>query len=275
MEYWLQAQESFQKAISYPDEEIDLAYAALCIAQAQRPDLDPSLYFQRLDTWAAQLQTQLPQERYPLKILKAVNQFLYQDLGFHGNTTNYYDPNNSFLDQVLERRTGIPITLALVYMEVAKRIGFPLEGVGMPGHFILRPAIKEMELYVDAFHEGEILFFQDCEARFQEIYGPEAVLKPTHLVPVSNSQFLARLLTNLKAIYLQRRDLTQALGAIEGILLLFPHWWGEQRDRGLILYELRRWEEARSILQSYVQANPEASDTIVIQQLLRQLDRRN
>lgn len=271
MEYWSLARENFQKAISYPDEEIDLAYAALCIAQAHRPNLDPQHYLDRLDECAQVLVKQLPEERYPLKVLKALNHYIYDELGFRGNISDYYDPCNSFFDQVFDRRLGIPITLSLVYLELAKRVDFPMEGIGMPGHFLIRPCVDEMDVYVDAFHRGEVLFAQDCQERLQHIYGQPVTLQPEHLSPVSNSQFLARLLNNLKAVYLNRREPLPALGAIEGILLLFPHWWSERRDRGLILYELREWDAARQDLQAYVQANPEAPDTIVIQQLLRQM----
>ncbi|MFZ9737622.1 MAG: SirB1 family protein [Prochlorotrichaceae cyanobacterium] len=271
MEYWSLARESFQKAISYPDEEIDLAYAALCIAQAYTPTLNPQQYLDRLDDLAQTLRGQLPTERYPLKVLKALNHYIYDELGFRGNINDYYDPRNSFFDQVLERGLGIPITLSLLYLEIAKRLDFPMEGIGLPGHFLIRPCIEEMDLYIDAFHRGEILFTQDCQERLQAIYGQPVTLQPEHLSSVSNSQFLARLLNNLKAIYINRRDLASALGAIDGILLLFPHWWSERRDRGLILYEMQEWEGAQQELQAYVQANPNAPDTIVIQQLLRQM----
>jgi regulator of sirC expression with transglutaminase-like and TPR domain len=271
MKYWSLARESFQKAISYPDEEIDLAYAALCIAQAHTPTLDPQRYLDRLEDWAQELAQQLPTERYPLKVLKALNEYIYDHLGFRGNINDYYDPCNSFFDQVLDRRLGIPITLSLLYLELAKRVGFPMQGIGMPGHFVMRPCVDDMDVYVDAFHRGELLFAQDCQERLENIYGQPVVLQSEHLSPVSNSQFLARLLNNLKAIYINRREPIQALGTIDGILLLFPHWWSERRDRGLILYELRLWEEARQDLQAYIQANPEAPDTIVIQQLLRQM----
>jgi len=271
MKYWSLARESFQKAISYPDEEIDLAHAALCIAQGHTPTLDPQVYLDRLEAWAQELSQRLPAERYPLKVLKVLNDYIYEQLGFRGNIHDYYDPCNSFFDQVIDRRLGIPITLSLLYLELAKRIGFPLQGIGMPGHFLMRPCVDEMDVYVDAFHRGELLFAQDCQERLANIYGQPVVLQPEHLSPVSNSQFLARLLNNLKAIYINRREPVEALGAIDGILLLFPHWWSERRDRGLILYELRLWDEARQDLQAYIQANPEAPDTIVIQQLLRQM----
>jgi len=268
MEHWSLARHNFQKAISFPDEEIDLAYAALCLAQSDEPELDAQMYLDRLDRLAAEISDRLPPENYPLRILRTINQYLYEELEFRGNITDYYDPRNSFLNYVLDRRTGIPITLALVYLEVAKRLSFPMEGIGLPGHFLVRPQIEEMEVYVDAFHQGEILFLQDCEERLQQIYGKPILLQPEHLAAVSNSQFLARMLNNLKAIYISQNDLRKALGAIEGILYLFPHWWQERRDRGLILYELQEWDAAYEELEAYVQANPEAQDAAVLRQLL-------
>lgn len=268
MEHWSLARHSFQKAISYPDEEIDLANAALCLAQSDNPDLDPQIYLDRLDHLAEAISDRLPAEHYPLRILRTINQYLYEELEFRGNINHYYDPRNSFLNYVLDRRMGIPITLALVYLELAKRLSFPMEGIGLPGHFLIRPKIEEMEVYVDAFHRGELLFSQDCEERLAQIYGQPIVLNAEHLAPVSNSQFLARMLTNLKAIYISQNALRNALGAIEGILYLFPHWWQERRDRGLILYELQDWDAAYEELEAYVQANPEAQDAMVLRQLL-------
>ena len=149
---FLQARQSFYQEINQPDEQIDLAKAALYIAQEEYLDLDPAEYLNALDTMADDLQDQLPPQQYPLKIIQSINRYLYDDLGFTGNVADYYDPRNSFLNEVIERRIGIPITLSLVYIEVAKRVDFPMVGVGMPGHFLIRPDFPEMETFVDAFH---------------------------------------------------------------------------------------------------------------------------
>ena len=270
---FLQARQSFHQEINQPDEQIDLAKAALYIAQEEYPDLDPGEYLNALDTMAAELQDQLPTQQYPLRIIQTINRYLYDDLGFTGNVTDYYNPNNSFLNEVIERRIGIPITLALVYLEIAKRVDFPMVGVGMPGHFLIRPNFPEMEIFVDAFNRGEVMFPQDCHERLTQIYGQPVPFQPEFLESVSNRHFLMRMLTNLKFIYLQQEELEKALAAVERILLLFPTLVGELRDRGLIYYQLGRFVAAVADFENYLAFVPDADDAPVIRRLLQQLGR--
>jgi regulator of sirC expression with transglutaminase-like and TPR domain len=267
------ARQFFSQEIDRSDEQIDLAKAALYIAQEEYPELDPAEYLNALDTMAEELLERLPIQRYPLRVIQNINQYLYEDLGFKGNVTDYHDPRNSFLNQAIERRTGIPITLSLIYLEVAKRIDFPMVGVGMPGHFLIRPDIPEMEIFVDAFNQGEVMFPQDCQARLSQIYGQPVALRSEFLQSVTQRQFLARMLTNLKYIYLQQQELEKALGTVEKILLLFPEIPGEMRDRGLINYQLGQWLSAVSDFESYLALVPQAEDASVIRKLLSQLGR--
>lgn len=253
--------------------EINLAEAALYIAQEEYPTLDLDAYLNALDTMAEEIQERLPVERYPLRVIGIINQYLYDDLGFTGNTTDYYDPRNSFFNDVIDRRTGIPITLSLVYLEIAKRINFPMVGTRMPGHFLIRPNLEETEIYVDPFHRGEILFTQDCQERLAQIYG-QAEHQPAFLEPISPQQFLARMLTNLKHIYLQRSEIQKCLAAVERILLIFPEAAEELRDRGILYYQLGRWTEARQDLEDYLASSPQAEETILVRQLLDRMDRK-
>ena len=263
----------FYEEISQPDEQIDLANAALYIAQEEYPDLDIAEYLKALDTMAAEIQERLPAQQYPLRVIQSINQYLYDDLGFRGNTTDYYDPRNSFLNEVITRRTGIPITLSLVYLEVARRIDFPMVGVGLPGHLLIRPAIAEMEIFVDAFDRGEILFAEDCQERLTQIYARPVTLQPEFLEPLTPRRFLVRMLSNLKVIYLHRQELELALAAVERILLLFPGMPVELRDRGLIYYQLNRWAAASNDFETYLARVPDAEDAPVIRDLLNQLGR--
>ena len=265
----------FYQEISQPDEQINLANAALYIAQEQYPDLNPAEYLNALDTMAAEVQERMPAQKYPLRIIESINQYLYDDLGFAGNTTDYYNPRNSFLNEVISRRLGIPITLSLVYLEVAKRIDFPMIGVGMPGHFLIRPAVAEMEIFVDAFNRGEVLFIEDCRERLTQIYGQEVTLQSSFLEPVTPRQFLARMLSNLKIIYLNQQELELALAAVERILLLFPGVPVELRTRGLIYYQLGRWAAASDDFETYLAKVPNAEDAPVIRRLLNQLSTNN
>jgi regulator of sirC expression with transglutaminase-like and TPR domain len=274
MEFSL-ARQRFYQEIHQPDEQIDLAKAALYLAQEEYPQLDIDEYLSALDAMAVEVQERLPAEFYPLRVIQTLNRYLYDDLKFQGNTDQYYDPRNSYLNEVIDRRTGIPITLSLLYLEIARRIDFPMVGVGMPGHFLIRPVGEEMQIFVDPFNQGEVMFEQDCQERLSQLYNRPFEFRPEFLSAVSPRYFLARILTNLKAVYLQAQDVLRALAAIERILLLLPHSVMEQRDRGLLYYQLDRWVEARQDLETYLaDAPPTVADAPMIQELLRRMDRK-
>lgn len=266
------ARQRFLQEIRQPDEQISLARAALYIAQEETPDLDPEEYLAALDLMASELRERLPPDTYPMRVIQTINRYLYQDLGFHGNSEDYYDPRNSFLNQVIDRRTGIPITLSLLYLELAGRIQFPMAGIGMPGHFLIQPRFQDSGIYVDAFNQGEVLFQEDCQERLRQIYGPALEFQPEFLDPVSPRAFLMRILTNLKQIYLSRGDIHKGLGVVERMVVLIPSAMTELRDRGILYYQVGRWSEARQDLEEYLDHLPDhyhvSSDIIVIRQLL-------
>lgn len=254
-------------------DQVNLAKAALYIAQEEYPDLDIPAHLARLDQMADVLRQRLPETLYPLKVIRTINQYLFEELSFRGNAVDYYDPRNSFLNDVLHRRVGIPITLSLVYLELAKRIDFPMAGVGMPGHFLIRPTAEDMAIFVDPFHRGEILFEQDCRDRLHQMFGDGARLLPAHLDHISPTAFLVRMLTNLKMIYLQQRNVPKAMDAINRILLIYPEAAGEWRDRGLIHYQQGRLDQALLDLERYLYESPEASDAYEIRRVIQQIER--
>jgi regulator of sirC expression with transglutaminase-like and TPR domain len=265
------ARQFFYKEIYQPEEQINLAKAALYIAQEEYPDLDPDEYLNALDTMASEVRERLPDQRYPLRVIQAINQYLYDDLNFTGNKDDYYDPRNSYLNDVIERRTGIPITLALLYLEIAKRVDFPMVGIGMPGHFLIRPDFPDAAIYVDAFNSGEILFEQDCQERLSELYQQPVQMKASFLEAVNNRRFLSRMLMNLKLIYLNRNELSKALAVVERLLLLFPGTPMELRDRGLLYYQIGEWMLAYQDLETYLVRVPGAEDAIAIRKLIEQI----
>ncbi|ERT04754.1 tetratricopeptide repeat family protein [Lyngbya aestuarii BL J] len=267
-----QARQRFYQEINHSNQQIDLAKAALYIAQEQFPELEAEDYLNALDEMAAEVLERLDEERYPLRVIQTLNQYLFEDLEFRGNDSNYYDPNNSYLNQVIDRRTGIPITLSVVYLEIAKRINFPMVGIGMPGHFLIRPEFEGVGIYVDVFNRGEVLFPEDCEAKLAEVYGQRVKLRPQFLSPVTSRQILARMLTNLKVIYMNAGEILKAVSAIERILLLFPEAPNERRDRGILYYQLERWTEARQDLENYLKNQPQAQDAVIIRQLLARMN---
>jgi regulator of sirC expression with transglutaminase-like and TPR domain len=263
--------QNFAAEVGNNRQNIDLAKASLYYAQAEYPHLDIDYYLNRLDLMAQHIAANLPQERYPLQVIKTINHYLFDTLKFQGDREDYYNPENSYLNRVIDRYQGIPITLAVVYLEVAKRINFPMVGIGMPGHFIIRPDFEDAGIFVDVFNQGEILFAQDCEAKLSELYQQAVKLKPHFLNPVNKHQILARMLNNLKQIYLHQRQLDKVLELIEGILLLFPQNPYEIRDRGLLYYEMERWPEATHDLQIYLKILPDAEDSSMIQMLLNKI----
>ncbi|TVQ11750.1 MAG: hypothetical protein EA368_05050 [Leptolyngbya sp. DLM2.Bin27] len=264
--------ERLYEELNRPSDQVSLARAALYIAQEDYPQLVVDDYMALLDRMADALRRQLPTDRYPLKIIQAINGYLFTELNFRGNSIAYYDPRNSFLNEVLERRVGIPITLSLVYLELAQRVGFPMVGVSMPGHFLIRPTVAEMDLLVDPFHQGEILFEQDCRNRMKQMFGDLAQLEPHHLAPISPTTFLVRMLTNLKLIYLQNRDVPKVLEAINRILLIYPEAVGEWRDRGLIYYQQGLLDQALLDLERYLYQHPNATDAFEIRRVIEQIE---
>lgn len=261
----------FVQEIQQQDEAINLERVALYIALEEYPDLNVDAYINALDEMAAVVKVRLPAEFYPLKILKTIQQYLYEDLGYSGDRIEYYDPRNSFLNQVIDRRMGIPITLSIIYLAIARRIGFPMVGINMPGHFIIRPIAEDMEIFVDPFHGGEILFLQDCEELLVKVFDRRVELQPEYLAPVSNRQLLRRLLTNLKVIYVNQRNFPKAAQASERILLLFPDAPLEHRDRGVLYYRSDRLAEARQDFERYLELAPLAEDAQVIQGILDEM----
>ncbi|OUC16719.1 MAG: hypothetical protein B0A82_00390 [Alkalinema sp. CACIAM 70d] len=267
------ARQCFIREICQSDEQICLERAALYIAQEEDPTLDVEEYLNALDVMAEEVQARLPKEFYPLRIIQTINRYLYDDLGFAANRSDYYDPRNSYLHQVIDRRLGIPITLSLIYLALAKRIDFPMVGIGFPGHFLIRPVVGEMDLYVDAFNQGEVLFKEDCAELLGQGDNPKFTVDATWFAPVSNRQFLSRMLSNLKTNYINAGNNQRSLAAIERILLLFPDTPTELRDRGIIYYQMNRWVEARQDLERYLAAKPSTQDRGLILQLLARLDR--
>jgi len=262
----------FYQEINQPDEEIDLARASLLFAKAENPRLDVPKYLSILDAIALEIQPQLPPEMYPLKVIQTINYHLFDCLKFKGNQTDYYNADNSFLHRVIESKAGIPISLSIVYLAVAQRLGFPMVGIGMPGHFLIRPQFEDAGFFVDAFNQGEILFKQDCQTKLNRIYQQKVKLSSNLLTPVSNKHILARVLNNLKFIFLRQQQLDKALSIMSAILRLFPHNVSEIRDRGLLYYQVNRWQEAVVDLEYFLKIAPDSNDAATIKGLLDKMN---
>ncbi|MFK8183923.1 MAG: SirB1 family protein [Phormidesmis sp.] len=267
------AGQRFFQEVQKGDGRINLAAAALYIAQEDYWEMDASQYLERLDDMARAVQPRLPKGRYPLKVIQVMNEYLFEELKFSGNRSDYYDPDNSHLNCVLDRRLGIPITLSLVYLEIANRLRFPMVGVGFPGHFLIRPVVDDMTVLVDPFHAGETMFLEDCKQRFHQQFGAEAPWQDTFLSGVSPKAFLARMLMNLKIIHLNNESFKAAVATLDKLLILMPNEPRQMRDRGLLHYELQNYELAQQDLMAYLRSHPRASDKRHIQQLLNKIGR--
>jgi len=256
------------------DERIDLVRAALTIAQTEYPDLAIDTYRGRIEDLARRVKRQVPDLGDPSESISALNRVLFEEEGFRGNGEDYYDPRNSFLNDVLDRKLGIPITLAVVYMEVAHRVGFPLVGVGMPGHFLLKHYdVEGREILIDPFNRGSILTAKDCQRALDEIYGGQMPLQPEFLMAVSRRQVLVRMLNNLKSIYLSARNFRKALPIVDLILAIYPRSPEDVKQRALLRWSLGQTRGALADLDDYLKMSPEASDADEIRQTAASLRR--
>jgi regulator of sirC expression with transglutaminase-like and TPR domain len=252
----------FRQIIQRPDEDIDLAEAALLIAKTAYHDLDVPRYLTRIDELARCLRVRVPEDCGAGDLIIGLNRFLFEEEGFAPNLEDYYDPRNSFLNEVLERRVGIPISLSVLYTEVGRRAGLPLQGVSFPGHFLVKCQLEEGMVILDPYCGGISLSLQDLQQRLREVQGGEVsrAIVASRLVAANKKEILARMLRNLKAIYLERQQFARALGVIDWIVALSPGEAAEVRDRGLTYLKLECFRAALEDLEHYLERVPAAED---------------
>ncbi len=266
------ARTRFQALLQRP--ELPLDQAALAIAAEEYAGLDEAACLAQLDALAAEVRRRVPAPLRAASTLRALRQVLFAEGGFRGNEKSYYDPRNSYLNEVLDRKLGIPLSLSLVFMEVARRAGLDLQGVGFPGHFLvkLRPEAGA-EIFIDPYNGGEFLTAEECVARFKSsVQGRE--FDPRYLQGVSSRQILARMLHNLKRIYVEQGDDVRAFWVIDRLLLLAPDDLDEVRDRGLVSARLGLKPAAARDLATYLERNPSAADAAELRDLLATLKSR-
>jgi regulator of sirC expression with transglutaminase-like and TPR domain len=243
------------------DERIELALAALAIARAEYPALQTEVYLLRIDELATRVRARVRELGEPGQTIVALNRVLFEEEKFRGNHQDYYDVRNSFLNDVLDRHLGIPITLSLLYMEVARRIGFPLLGVGMPGHFLVKHYdVEGRQIIIDPYNGGRVLTPADCRRRLDEIFSGQLRFQPELLMPVNRRQMLTRILNNLKAIYMARRNFRKALPIVDMILAIYPRSPEDVKQRAMLRFSLGQMRGAADDLETYLKMSPEASD---------------
>ena len=244
----------FARYVGRPAEQIHLDVAALLLARTEYPALDLSAQLARLDALAARAECNSLQSARDN--ISRLNRLLFEEERFVGNEEEYDDPRNSYLNDVLDRKMGIPITLSLVYQEVARRCGLPVMGVGFPGHFLAKYHAPSGDILLDPYHGGAILSLQDCEKKLKSQFGEKAELRPSFLTAASNKQTLTRMLNNLKGSFFRRKDFAKVLMMIEMALAVDPASRQEIHDRGMIYFLLRRYGEAMADFHAYLDSSP-------------------
>lgn len=261
----------FAAEVGRSDQDINLALAILMVAREEYPQLSEDRYLGHLDVLAEETRDRLDDETAPLLVLQELLDTLYVRHGFRGNREAYYDPRNCFLNDVLDRRLGIPLTLGVVLLEVAWRLGLPLEGVNFPGHFLVRFKGDAVDLLIDPYDRGAIRFQDQAQELLDRVYGGMVRVHDSFLKAAGKREMLLRLLMNLKSLYLKAQDHPRALSAVERILLIRPIAPGEIRDKGVILARMGRTREALEQLQAYLSVAPDAADSHRILGMLEEL----
>jgi regulator of sirC expression with transglutaminase-like and TPR domain len=260
--------EPFAHLLACDDDRIDLTRACLLIAEDAYPGLDVESYVCEVERLALRLRGRLSRTAGAEEKVVALNEYLFGDLGYSGNAGDYYDPRNSYLNEVMDRRTGIPLTLSVLYMELGRKIGLPLEGVSFPGHFLVRVRMRGGMLVLDPFSGGEPQAEQDLRDRLKRVIPRDAtggipvrdLPLDQFLEPATKRQILARLLRNLKGIYRQAENPGRMLEVLNRALVVSPHSTSDLRDRGVVYQQLECYRAALKDLTEYAAREPDAAD---------------
>jgi len=272
----------FAELLARDEAEIDLARACLLIAEDAYPGLDVEGYLGDIERLAMRLRGRLAPRAGLEEHVAALNEFLFDELGFEGNARDYYDPRNSYLNQVLDRRTGIPITLSILYLEIGRRVGLALEGVSFPGHFLVRLRLRGAMLVLDPFAGGAALSESELRTRLARVIPDgvtggvpaDALPLDTFLEAAGKRQILARLLRNLKGIYREAGQPQRQLEVLNRMLVVAPGAHGELRDRGCLYQQMECYRAALEDLQAYSALEPEAPDIDDVRARLLELSAR-
>jgi regulator of sirC expression with transglutaminase-like and TPR domain len=256
----------FARLVARPEPEIDLAQGALAIAADGRDSFDPEPTVAALDAHAERVRLRLDRGDPSTTVVARLHDVLYREGGYRPPTSaEFHDPRNSQLDRVVDRRIGLPISLGIVELEVAWRVGLPLHGVGLPGHFILGGPDERL---IDPAGGGRSLTRDDCQALIRRSVGDGILFHPGMLRPVGKRQILARVLRNLRSVHLSARDWAAALGAVELLAVVEPSDPEHGRDRGLLLGRMGRFSDAVALLARYLDERPEALDAADVRQVV-------
>jgi regulator of sirC expression with transglutaminase-like and TPR domain len=267
------AADAFADLIGRDDDEIELGRAAFLLAAVEYPELDVEAGRATLDRYAEIVRPRLVGLGDPGEVVRVMARFLHDELGFRGNAEEYYDPRNSYLNDVLDRRLGIPISLSTLYIELGRRLSLPFEGVGMPGHFLVRLRHPFAPVLIDPFERGAVVDEATCEARLRGLYGPTARLNPAMLAPVSSRAIVFRMLANLKGVYGARSDWRRVIRTIDLMLVTRPGASSEYRDRGAAHVQVGDLRRARADFEHYLLNAVDVDDASTAREHLALIDR--
>ena len=253
---------SFSKNPNY-----NLIEKCLKLAQIlEYPELNISKYIEKINGMGNSMKIKIGEVKNPTYLISVLNEYLFDELGFHGAEEDYYDPVNSFLNVVLDKKIGIPITLSILYTEVAKHIGLDLRIVGFPGHVIVK---YKKEMILDPFYRGRLLTIEDLEKILNRNFGEDVEFVPEYLNEATTEQLLTRLLRNLKNAYTQSYAYDNAMKCTDMILGMQPESSEEIRDKGILEERLLRYDKALPLLNKYLELEPEADDADFILELIK------
>jgi regulator of sirC expression with transglutaminase-like and TPR domain len=267
--------ERWERVVAADSEEVSLAEGALLIAAQEYEDLDIDAYLRRIDEMGATLRKRIRSDITPTEALMALNRYLFEELGFSGNAGDYYDPRNSFLNDVIDRRLGIPITLAVLYIEIGRRIGLPLEGVSFPAHFLVKCELREGTIVIDPFVRGASLGVDDLQERlktFAKAEEPDAALLARLLTAATAREIWARMLRNLRAIYLSKGEKLKALAACDRVVTLLPDVAEEYRERAELYAAAECFRAAVADYREYLKLRPDAYDSRAVAERIAELE---
>jgi regulator of sirC expression with transglutaminase-like and TPR domain len=263
----------FSKLLGLSDTDLPLARACLLIAAEIYPNLDIDHYLSKLAQISFTAAERAGKQQSPPELIAGLSHYLFSELRFRGNVKEYFDPENSLINRVLERRTGIPLTLSVIYLEVGWYLGIPLSGVCFPGHFLVKSAGENGDVLIDPFGGGVRITEDECLGKLKDLYGRDAELRPEYFRPASKRQILTRVLNNLKNIYLCANEYSRALGVVEMLCLLNPRNYSELRERAFLYFQLEYYAAAVRDLETYLEHCPHSREIEAIQQDISQIRR--
>ncbi|MBI2066451.1 MAG: transglutaminase family protein [Deltaproteobacteria bacterium] len=252
-------------------QSVSLEEITLLVAKEKYRELNTQNYLARIEEFAQRARPYIHNVQGGRQAIQAFNHYFFEVEGFCGNRADYYNPSNCYLNDVLDHRSGIPITLSIVYMAIGRRLGLPLSGVNFPGHFLVRYDFKSEAFFVDVFDKGTILTTGDCREKLQRAYGSELIFQEEFLDPASHRQVLLRILANLKIMYILKKDFNQVLPILNRLLLFEPKSSQSLKERGMLYAQLECFRPALNDFVNYLSRDPQAFDRPLIEECIQEL----